>query len=82
MIDYQISFANKSAVNWWRGWEIVLDILNTVNHGNIYHDFTPATLASAGISCRVSVRPSVCVSQFGVLLKRLNVESRKQRQRF
>ena len=39
-----------------------------------------ATLASAGISCRrVSVRPSFCLSQVGVLLKRLNVGSREQR---
>jgi len=41
---------------------------------------TRATLASAGIGCScVSVRPSVCptvrLSQAGVLLKRLNVET-------
>jgi len=42
--------------------------------------FSLATLASAGISChRVSLRLSVRLSQVGVLLKRLNVRSRKQR---
>ena len=50
--------------------------------------FTRATLASAGISCRrvsvclsvcPSVRPSVCLSKVCVLLKRINVGSRKQR---
>jgi len=36
--------------------------------------FTRATLAKAGISClRVSVRPSVRLSQDGILLKRLIV---------
>jgi len=42
--------------------------------------FTSAKLASAGISCRrVSVCLSVRLSQVGVVLKRLKVESRKQR---
>ena len=42
-----------------------------------------ALLASAGISChRVSVCLSVRLSQVGVLLKRLNVGSRKQRQTY
>jgi len=41
--------------------------------------FTRATLAIAGISCRrVSVCLSPRLSQVGVLLKRLNVGSRKQ----
>ena len=46
------------------------------------HRFTHATLASASISRRhvcPSVRPSVRLSQVGVLLKRLKVGSRKQR---
>jgi len=34
----------------------------------------------AGISCRVSVHLSVRLSQVDVLLKRINVESRKRRQ--
>ena len=38
------------------------------------------TLAGAGISCRrVSVRPSVCQPQVGVLLKRLNAGACRQR---
>jgi len=46
--------------------------------------FTRATLASAGINCRrasvrLSVCPSVRLSQVGVLLKRLNVGSCEQR---
>jgi len=42
--------------------------------------FTRSTLASAGISCRrVSACLSVRLSQVSVLLKRLNVGSRKQR---
>jgi len=42
---------------------------------------TGATLASAGISCRlVPVCPSVSLSQVSVVLKRLNVGSRKERQ--
>jgi len=40
----------------------------------IEHIFTRATLASADISCR-----RVCLSQVGILLKLLNVGSRKQR---
>ena len=40
--------------------------------------FARVTLASAGISCRrVSACPSVHPSQVGVLLKQLNVASRK-----
>jgi len=42
----------------------------------LYNFFTRTTLASAGISCR---HVSVHLSQVGVLLKRLNVGSRKQR---
>ena len=45
----------------------ILLILNIV--------FTRATLASVGISCRCL---SVCLSQVGVLPKRLNVASSKQ----
>ena len=41
--------------------------------------FTRATLASADISCRRVVCLSVRLSRVGVLLKRLNVGSRKQR---
>jgi len=42
--------------------------------------FTRATLASAGMSsCRVSVHLSIRLSQVDVLLKRLNVGSRKLR---
>ena len=41
--------------------------------------FYPQTLASVGVSCRhVSVRPSVCLSQVSVLLKRLNIGSHRQ----
>jgi len=42
--------------------------------------FTHMTLASTGIRCRrLSASPSVRLSQVGVLLKRLNIESCKQR---
>ena len=38
------------------------------------------TLAIAGVSChRMSVCPYVCLLQVGVLLKQLNIGSRKQR---
>jgi len=48
-----------------------------------YSIFTRATLASTRISCRrvsvcLSVYLSVCLSQVGVFLKRLNVGSRKK----
>jgi len=44
-------------------------------------NFTSATLICASISCRnmCVCRLSVCLSQVGVLLKWLNVGSRKQR---
>jgi len=41
--------------------------------------FTRVTLASAGISCR---HVSVCLSQVGVLMKRLNVGSRNNATRY
>jgi len=41
--------------------------------------FACVTLGSTGISCRSpSIRLFVCLSQVGVLLKQLNVGSRKQ----
>jgi len=44
-----------------------------------YLDATHTMLDGVGVSCRrVSVCPSICLSQVGVLLKRLNTGSCKQ----
>jgi len=47
---------------------------------HLYHFVTARCYASAVLAMALchSVRPSVCPSQVGILLKRLNVRSRKQ----
>jgi len=62
---------------WLTMWQSfsVMDLFAGSMHGNFYR----AMLCIRGTSHGpVSVRPSVCLSQVGVLLKRLNVGSHKQ----
>ena len=55
------------------------EVLITGNNKTIFLSFYRAMLCTRGTSHGpVSVRPSVCPSQVGVLLKRLNVGSHKQ----